>query len=511
MTDTNTPAEYADFLTTFANDLRKLAIDGALPPIAEVIPVLSPTGDNRMIRDLCVELKIATKSEFDREMRRARQREALGTAPSTATELVAAFAAKHRLRARYDGLMTRTVRAEFTGDDGTVLPITPEDRERDAAIDLYASFHCDRRSRLNRLDLERELRIMNSDYRMGFAERDITDAVEEWSLAASRERLLEIFSGANGKEPHFDAPAKWLELAKEVFDCSETSPEFVVAVLRKFVWQVKRKIIGLPIFGHLMPVILGPQGIGKSTLVNRILSPVEELRLNVDFKMITDDRNVDIWHSFVMFLDEMGYASKADVDAVKNIISASTLTRRPMRTNGHVTIDQNATFIGCSNRELGQLIRDPTGIRRFVGLRMRSDANRKLINTIDMGLLWGGVSIEEADPMLAFSSELASQQEDSRERGRVEQWMVDFDGANNAYQAGVNKSGNIPARDLYLAFREYEDEAFPGHYKTSKTDFDYEMARLRKNAPDSVIFEKRRGGTGIMYRWRKESHLRVVD
>jgi hypothetical protein len=510
---TNTDeADYQAFLATVILDYQKLALEGKSPTVREVVDAIRLDHDNRAIRKACIDLKIATKAEFDREVNRGRQRDQLGIAPANATELVEAFASTHSVKAKINGMLTREVKATYVDTiTGKTLPITIADREAAPDVDLMAAFHFDARSRMNRLDFERELRILSTNLRIGIAPADITDAVDEWFRKAHRERLHEIFCDVEAREPRFDAPAMWTKLAEGVFDCSDTSPEFVAAVLRKFIWQVKRKIRGMEVFDHLMPVILGPQGIGKSTLVNRLLGPVEELKLNVDFQMITDDRNVEIWQSYVMFLDEMGYASKADIDTVKNIITASTLTRRPMRTNSMVTIDQKATFIGCSNRELGQLVRDPTGIRRFVGIRMRSDADRGLINSLDWSLMWGDVRITDADPLAAHRSTLSEQQEESRELGRVEKWMADFDGANNSYQGGINKAGNIPAIDLYRAFRDFEDEVFPGNFKTSKTDWDYEMARLKKNSPDAVIFEKKRGGTGIMYRWIGELNLRVVE
>ena len=505
-------ADYQAFLTTVVLDYQKLAIEGKAPTIREVIDTIRLDHDNRVIRKACIELKIATKSEFDREVNRGRQRAVLGVAPANATELVEAFVDTHSVKAKMNGMLTRHVQATYVDTvTGKVLPITRGDRDESPDVDLMATFHFDARSRMNRLDFERELRVLSTNLRIGITPADISDAVDEWFRKAHRERLHEIYLDVEGREPTFDASAMWLKLAEQVFDCSETSPDFVAAVLRKFIWQVKRKIRGMEVFDHLMPVILGPQGIGKSTLVNRLLGPVEELKLNVDFQMITDDRNVDIWSSYVMFLDEMGYASKADIDTVKNIITASTLTRRPMRTNSMVTIDQKATFIGCSNRELGQLIRDATGIRRFVGIRMRGDADRALINSLDWSLMWGDVRVTDADPLAAHRAVLADQQEESRELGRVEKWMAEFDGANNAYQAGTNKAGNIPAADLYRAYREFEDENFPGNFKTSKTDWDYEMTRLRKNSPAVVVFEKKRSGGGVMYRWIGEVNLRVVE
>ena len=217
---------------------------------------------------------------------------------------------------------------------------------------------------------------------------------------------------------------------------------------------------------------------------------------------------------YVMFLDEMGYASKADIDTVKNVITASSLTRRPMATNSKIAVPQNATFIGCSNKELSQLVRDPTGNRRFAAIRMRSDADRNLINSIDWAKMWGSVKIEAADPMTEFRDMLSDQQDVTRERSRVEQWMDDFDGTCNVYQSAlIGKTGNISAMNLYLCFQAYENAYYPSGYKTSKTDWDYEMTRLLKNAPDSMIFSKKRVASGNSYRWKNEKSegaLRLV-
>lgn len=62
---------------------------------------------------------------------------------------------------------------------------------------------------------------------------EIRDAVETWCAAKKRERLFFIYDGLCGREAGFRPDDQWVEFAKQVFDCSETSPEFVAAVLRK--------------------------------------------------------------------------------------------------------------------------------------------------------------------------------------------------------------------------------------------------------------------------------------
>jgi predicted P-loop ATPase len=251
--------------------------------------------------------------------------------------------------------------------------------------------------------------------------------VEQWLEVSKRERLFSLYNAVgSGKLIPVDmarADALWHQVANVVFDTTDESPELIIAILKKFMWQVKRKIRGLPVFNHLMPVLLGPQGKGKSTFVNAMISPLEELVRRVDFKQIEDDRNIEIWKSYVLFLDEMGFASKANIDAIKNVITAPVLDRRPMRSNGVVTVPQNATFMGCSNKELNQLITDPTGIRRFFGLRYRADADWEFINQIDWALLWQSVETAGADPTEAFMDEIRAKQELVRQGSKVEQWM----------------------------------------------------------------------------------------
>ena len=82
-----------------------------------------------------------------------------------------------------------------------------------------------------------------------------------------------------------------------------------------------------------MAVILGDQGVGKSTLLELMLNPVEEICVESDFKAIADDRNSMLWKNFVMVFNEMGHAKTTQIDTVRNAITAPHLTRRIMRTD----------------------------------------------------------------------------------------------------------------------------------------------------------------------------------
>lgn len=504
-----TNEEYQAHLMSVATDVR----NQTLTKLPEIVALLIIDQDNSLVRDACVQMRLATKAEFARELTRKRQRDVLGIAPNNAQQLLSAFISKHNVKAHYNGMLSREVVPHRVNPDGSITYITREDRARDPLIDEYAAFHFDAKAEMSRRDLELELRILRDNLDLGFNDNSISDAVEVWTQEARRKRLYEISGLISDCDKTFDSESKWLALANGVFDCSDTSPEFVAAVLKKFMWQVKRKMRNMEIYDHLMPVLLGPQGVGKSTFVYKMLGPVDELRLNVDFKMITDDRNIEIWSSYVMFVDEMAGASKTDVNTVKTTVTAPVLTRRPMNSNSKVTIKQNATFIGASNNELGQLVKDPTGNRRFVGIRMKANPDRELINGIDWPKMWGSVDIHAADPMADFRAMLAGQQEEARELSRVEKWMRDFDGTSNIYHSSVNRNNRIPAAKLYLVFSEYEDDFYPGSYKEPKSNWEHEMNRIMKNSPDAMIFEKFRDANGIVYRWKdaQPKPLRVVE
>jgi hypothetical protein len=276
----------------------------------------------------------------------------------------------------------------------------------------------------------------------------------------------------------------------------------VVAVFNKFIWQVKRKIAGLPVFDHLMPVILGSQGTGKSTLIRKLLEAIDELWVMSDFKQITDDRNISLWRNFAVFLDEMGWASKSDMDTVKNIITAPTLTRRVMKTNVTQEVAQNVTFIGAANaEELSDLIRDQTGTRRFVSVTMTDRPDRDVINSIDWFDVWQSVDHLAADPMAAFQGALRGAQEENRTKTVVEEWVACIDPKKSMMGALADPDRRFLATELHSAFREFETERFPANRGLSVVDFGKQMSALCRRA-DSP-FERNMGhAKKAYYTWR---------
>jgi hypothetical protein len=265
----------------------------------------------------------------------------------------------------------------------------------------------------------------------------------------------------------------------------------VLGVLKKFIWQTKRKMNGLTITNHLMAVLIGAQGKGKTTFVEALIAPLADLKVNTDFKAIDDERNIDLWTNYIMFFDEMGYATRTDVDTLKNKITCATLTRRPMRSNALEVVRQNATFIGCSNKELSQLIFDPTGVRRFAPLRFSDTPDWSFINSTDFSALWQSVELNAVDPCDAIMTELREIQEGARAKGKLESWIEHFD-----WRAAPDNRMTIP--ELHTMHVEWASKHLGGR-GLLLDDFRTELNKIIREGQVELPFQKKTTNAGVRY------------
>ena len=66
-----------------------------------------------------------------------------------------------------------------------------------------------------------------------------------------------------------------------------------------------------------MPIPDGSNWLWKTTLVRALIEPLGEVAADTDFKQIADERVIDMWLNFVLFVDEMGWSTKAEANLVK--------------------------------------------------------------------------------------------------------------------------------------------------------------------------------------------------
>jgi Virulence-associated protein E len=170
------------------------------------------------------------------------------------------------------------------------------------------------------------------------------------------------------------------------------SDKKIAAVIAHFIWMIKRRLFDKEVVYHIMPIIYGKQGAGKSIAVEKLISPLANLTLRIRVTEVADQRFFQSFsRNFVIFLDEMAGASKTDVEVLKNQITASYNDFRKLSTNVVLKIKQNCSLIGCTNRPINELIYDATGARRFYEINSLGIIDWGTINNIDYLALFKGV------------------------------------------------------------------------------------------------------------------------
>lgn len=232
-----------------------------------------------------------------------------------------------------------------------------------------------------------------------------------------------------------------------------------IAAINHFVWQIKRKLAGLPVDYHIMPVLVGPQKTGKSRSVQHFLKPMASLLMQGrPIDSVVDERNAaNLSKHYVVLFDEMARASKTDVERLKEVISIDQLDYRPLYTNENDRVKQNATFIGTSNKSLIEIIHDPSGMRRF----FEFECERSLTTEERREQYWSQMptddeimtawrSIDEKLPpahFLALEEEFNRKQEQSRSKTSAEEFLEEIEITPGPTRIALN--------DIYTQYQEY--------------------------------------------------------
>ena len=354
-----------------------------------------------------------------------------------------------------------------------------------------------------------------------FRKSDLADQIE-WFADHEDDKLRTALIQRLTDKSRALTPHDWSSFIELNFDTRAMSAKLIEACLRKFIHSVKRRMMGLTVEDHLMIVFYGPQGCGKSELVRLLCGGFpSRLFASTNFAEIADSRQAALFGKYILFLDEMGKADHADVETIKTVVTRSNFEYRPMGTNASMPAVQNSTFIGTSNKTLGEIIKDTTGNRRFAQIDMNpataraasdQDLRREIfdyVNAFDFTAMWCSVDAEAECPMKAVQAELMEHQGAHLNRSSIG-LFVDY----------VRETGKA----LKLTDGEPSEEPFPSsaqdgeamiaHYtaycratgitfRSNLNSFRQEMRRLANDEADFPFDYGR--STGGRYAWTLNS------
>lgn len=254
--------------------------------------------------------------------------------------------------------------------------------------------------------------------------------------------------------PQPDPVKKW------VYHTLKNPTELDVAVYKHFFWQVKRKLLNLPIKFEMMICIKGPQGVGKTRSTKALLTPLGELATVRSLKELLDERNLySLTKSYVNTFEELTGALKADIDALKALMSRDTNMWRRLGQNAHSLGKNNCTFISTANVSVLDTFYDPTGMRRFYEVDFvdsLSLLDTTYINDPDTAIqIWRSVDHQAECFVEPFMKELALVQDKLRRASVYEEFFN-----NNHYE--VTEEFNLKANDLMVDFQDFLRRTNPG-------------------------------------------------
>lgn len=245
-----------------------------------------------------------------------------------------------------------------------------------------------------------------------------------------------------------DPVARWVQ--KTV----KSATDMDVAAYKHFIWQVKRKMNGLPIEYEMMLNIKGAQGAGKTYSTRRLCSPLKELVTERRLSELLDERNYySLSKTYINIFEELAGASKTDIDSLKSLMSKREMTWRILSQNAHSFGHQNCTFISTANLSVAEAFYDPSGMRRFYEVEfMDADSiDRDYINNCNVEEIWQSVDHTAAYPLAAFKAELADKQEGLRQKNSVELYIE-----NNPHE--ITDTFNVKAMNFYSSYKQFCDQ-----------------------------------------------------
>lgn len=246
-------------------------------------------------------------------------------------------------------------------------------------------------------------------------------------------------------------------------------------VLQTFVWRVKRQMAGRQETVHIMPYLFSSrQGTGKSLFSGWFLGPIGDGVFQAGFDLFSDRSMTGLLRTApVIWFDEMANASRADANTVKRLMTAKHAVFRELYQKAGKDL-VFSTFFGCGNFPLCDVIRDPSGTRRFFEMetqdRIPVDQFQKDLDARD---LWRSVDETAACPYLDGGNLplVESYQMLQAQAHPVIQWFqTDYPPVRSW----------VRASNLWESFAEWERRHFAGLPTSQKTFGNILRAELPK-------------------------------
>lgn len=412
-------------------------------------------------------------------------RNSLGIVPKDEYEFVDTLLEKWSTKMTFQGMFT----IDTPYDIGDGVFATKEDLEGLSDKERIKVEYSDPKV-LTMAELLPKIIFNNVKLGLKFNEKELTNAMDVWVTRRKNDIISDIMEKVAYESPVLEelAEPEWDRFIAAV---TNTDREEAKIAMKHFIWQVKRKMFGLPVKYHMMVILFGAQEAGKSTVARDYLcSPVKDFFASVDFEDITDSRYHSIWSNYVLFLDEMGKSFVSNLEDIKRKITEDRFNSRILTKNSDTVVVNRATFIGTTNKDISRLIFDDTGMRRFYQIDCKSKLDWDVTQTVDYLKLWRSVDERKETPLLADQERLKrikKIQNTKRQITMLEKWLRE-----RSHQAFVEE--RVMSQAFYEEYVKFEKANNNDRCDMSITKFGRDIKDIAMQIPGLELVKKRLPG-----------------
>lgn len=242
---------------------------------------------------------------------------------------------------------------------------------------------------------------------------------------------------------------------------------------------------------NMMLVLVGPQGIGKSSLARWLCSGLPGYFLEGPINVSDKDTDIRLISYFIWEVSELDATTrKADVSALKDFITRATVTVRKSYDRYDTRKPALASMIGTVNESAGFLA-DETGNRRFLAVRIH-DIDWTVINQIDVNQLWAEAlaGYRRGETWELQGAEKTAQNELNRTHeieSILEGWITEH--------FVIGADARMTASEIIDVLRTRHDIRMSGSERSQAMELSRVLTRLGVQKTRTSIW---RGYTGIM-------------
>ena len=233
-------------------------------------------------------------------------------------------------------------------------------------------------------DLESTMLMDIYDKQLPYREGEISRGLKVHMMDRYHNGVANMFDGIAYRQNSEAGLDKWLGNLYDWLKPKEDREIFYM-MWKHWGWQTKRKILGREVKYHNWINLYGASGLGKTTAIKKICSPMEDVTSTTTIaKLFDDTREVKrLTENYVLIFDELSINSEREegdkltgdqLGTLKSLITGDFLDTRVFTTQDQSKKKITFSCISSANEHLYDVIYDPKTMRRFFEFHCQAKA-----------------------------------------------------------------------------------------------------------------------------------------